>query len=259
MRGRSSGGRSHSPSPRRPVGPWTVVGLDLAGSPNRATGCCILRGPRSAKVSVLGDDRSIEAAVVDADPDLVVIDAPLSLPRGRRTIQDRSGPHFRECDRALRRLGIRFFPLTLGPMRMLTVRGMRLRARLESLGLRVVEGYPGGAQDLLGIPRKQAGVRRLQNRLLRLGLGGEVERRPMSHDELDAVTLAWVGHLYRSGRAMLVGDPSEGLMLLPRPRAPVRRKPTTVRAESPGGSRRTRSPRATVPARQSGLTSPVFE
>jgi uncharacterized protein len=196
----------------------TVVGLDLAGSPLRATGRCVYRGPRTLTASVLGDDASIEASVRAARPDLVVIDAPLSLPRGRRTIEDRSGPHFRECDRELRRLGVRFFPLTLGPMRMLTVRGMRLRARFESLGLRVLEGYPGGAQDLLEIPRKQAGVRALQTRLRRRGLGGDLDRRSLTHDELDAVTLAWVGWEYLKGRGMLIGDPTEGLMLLPRPR-----------------------------------------
>jgi len=225
---------------RRTRGRWTVVGLDLAGAPNRATGCCVLRGPRSLRASVLGDDRSIEAAVSAADADLVVIDAPLSLPRGRRTIEDRSGPHFRECDRELRRLGIRFFPLTLGPMRMLTVRGMRLRARFEALGLRVVEGYPGGSQDLLGIPRKQAGVRELQARLRRRGLGGDLQKRALTHDELDAVTLAWTGYLERKGRAIRIGDPAEGVMLLPRRRG-RRQPPEPLRAAGPdarGGSGR---------------------
>ena len=198
-----------------------MVGLDLAGSPNRATGCCVFRGPHFLRASVLRDDASIEAAVRVADPDLVVIDAPLSLPRGRKTIEDRAGPHFRECDRELRRLGIRFFPLTLGPMPMLTVRGMRLRARFEAAGLRVLEGYPGGAQDLLRIPRKQAGVTALQAALRRRGLGGDLKARALTHDELDAVTLAWVGQLYRKGHAMLIGDPSEGVMLLPRPRGGV--------------------------------------
>lgn len=211
---------------RSHAGRWSVVGLDLAGSPQRATGYCVFHGPRTLTASVLGDDASIEAAVRAASPDLVVIDAPLSLPRGRRTIEDRSGPHFRECDRVLRRLGVRFFPLTLGPMRMLTVRGMRLRARFESLGLRVVEGYPGGAQDLLGIPRKQSGVSVLQAQLRRRGLGGDLARRALTHDELDAVTLAWVGYEHLRGRGILIGDPSEGVMLLPRPRHTRRRAST---------------------------------
>ena len=156
-------------------------------------------------------------------PDLVLVDAPLSLPRGRRTIEDRDGPHFRECDRELRRLGIRFFPLTLGPMRMLTVRGIRLAASIVRLGIPVKEGYPGGAQDLLGIPRKHAGREVLQARLLEAGLRGELARCALTHDELDAVTLGWVAYLYQRGDAVEIGDPEEGTMVLPRPRRAVLR------------------------------------
>jgi uncharacterized protein len=198
----------------------TVVGLDLAGAPHRATGCCVLRTRRSLDVCVLGTDRAIEELVRRTEPALVVIDAPLSLPRGRASIEDRTGPHFRECDRELRRLGIRFFPLTLGPMRMLTVRGMRIAGRLRRSGFRVLEGYPGGSQDVLGIPRKGAGVAALQARLRREGFGGPLRTRNLTHDELDAVTIAWVGQLFLQGRGRLIGDPAEGVMVLPQRSSP---------------------------------------
>jgi len=167
---------------------------------------------------VLHTDPEILDFVIQHRPRRVVIDAPLSLPRGRKTIEDRSGPHLRECDRELLRLKIRFFPLTLGPMRMLTVRGMRLANTFRRRGIPVVEGYPGGAQDLLGLPRKKAGIAVLQQRLRRKGLGGELDRRALTHDELDAVTIAWVGWMFDQGSGILIGDPSEGLMLLPDPR-----------------------------------------
>lgn len=192
-----------------------VVGLDLAGSPLRDTGACEMTGPRRLRATVLHADREIVEFVERFGPDLVVIDAPLSLPKGRRTIEDRSGPHLRACDRELLRLGLRFFPLTLGPMRMLTVRGMELKATLSHRGYPVLEGYPGGAQDLLGLPRKNAGIALLQRRLRARGLGGDLDRRALTHDELDAVTLAWVGQAYLRGEGALVGDPAEGLMLLP--------------------------------------------
>lgn len=206
---------------RRTSGPsrrtTCVVGLDLAGSPSRNTGACVLAGPRRIRATVLHTDAEILEFVEAAHPELVVIDAPLSLPRGRRTIEDRSGPHLRACDRELGRLKVPFFPLTLGPMRLLTVRGMRLATALAHRRVPVVEGYPGGAQDLLGLPRKKAGARLLQKRLRSEGLGGELDRRPLTHDELDAVTIAWVGWNFRKGAGMLIGDPSEGLMLLPNP------------------------------------------
>jgi uncharacterized protein len=176
-----------------------------------------MAGPRRLRASVLHTDREILEFVQTFGPSLVVIDAPLSLPRGRKTIEDRSGPHLRECDRELLRRKIPFFPLTLGPMRMLTVRGMRLSRALARRGVPVVEGYPGGSQDILGLPRKRAGAAVLQRRLRRAGLGGDLDRRALTHDELDAVTIAWVGWQFQRGNGILIGDPSEGRMLLPDP------------------------------------------
>lgn len=203
--------------------PRVVVGVDLAGAPWRNTGVCLLRGRTAVRASVLHSDPEILAAVTEARPALTLIDAPLSLPRGRRTIEDRSGPHFRECDRELRRRKIPFFPITLGPMRMLTSRGLRIASRLRREGLRVEEGYPGGAQDLLGLPRKSAGERRLQRALRARGLRGDLEDRRLSHDELDAVTLAWTARLFLEGRGQVLGDPDEGLMILPAPARATRR------------------------------------
>ena len=99
--------------------PLVVVGIDLAGSPKRPTGICVLRN-LMAETHVLFSDEDILGFVKEARPTLVSIDAPLSLPNGRRTVHDRSREDLRECDGELLRRGIRFFPITLGPMRMLT-------------------------------------------------------------------------------------------------------------------------------------------
>lgn len=196
-----------------------VVGVDLAGSPSRSTGFCLLTQGRFTRTQVLGPDAEILEAIRATRAGLAVIDAPLSLPRGRTSLDVPGPPHLRACDRELQRLGIRFFPVTLGPMRMLTRRGLALKAALESEGIRAFEGYPGGTQDLLGWPRKGAGVPRLQRALTRFGFRGDVARRPLTHDELDAICCAFTGHLLLHGRAVEVGDPSEGTMVLPRPRA----------------------------------------
>lgn len=100
-------------------------------------------------------------------------------------------------------------------MRILMVRGMRLAADLRSRGFRVEEGYPGGAQDLLGIRRKQNGIWALQRALRGLGMTGDLTSRRLSHDELDAVTLAWVARRFLEGKARIIGDPAEGTMVLP--------------------------------------------
>ncbi len=179
-----------------------VVGVDLAGSPRRPTGVCVLRGV-AARTRIAFTDEEILNAIAQARPDLVPIDAPLSLPAGRTTIHDRSGPHFRECDAELRKRGIRFFPITLGPMRMLTERGLALKAQIEKMGYRVVECYPGGAQDLWGLPRQHHDLHGLRRGLEMLGVRGLTEA--MTGDELDAVTAAWVGRLFLLGRGEMLG------------------------------------------------------
>lgn len=195
-----------------------IVGLDLAGSPKRPTGFCILRG-LEAETTDLYSDEEILAAVVEGRPALVAIDAPLHLPPGRASIHERNNSHYRPCDLELRRRKIPFFPITLGPMRGLTERGMRLRPQFEALGIRTVEMYPGGAQDVWRIPRAGRDRNGLRRGLARLGLKGL--RKECSSHALDAATGALVGLLFLRGRAEVLGDFDTGAIIMPRvgPRA----------------------------------------
>lgn len=186
-----------------------VVGVDLAGSPRRPTGLCLLRGLR-AETHIAFSDDDILHVVRQARPDLVPIDAPLSLPKGRRTIHDRSGEHFRNCDRELLRRGIRFFPITLGPMRMLTERGLALKKKLRAMGYHAVECYPGAAQDVWGIPRQHRDRQGLLAGLRKLGLRGL--RKTATSDELDAATAALVGRWFLLDRAEMLGD-KDGIVI----------------------------------------------
>jgi predicted nuclease with RNAse H fold len=182
--------------------PFLVVGIDLAGSPRRPTGVCLLRGLR-AQTRIAFSDEDILNTVHHARPDLVPIDAPLSLPKGRRTIHDRSGEHFRDCDRELRRRGIRFFPVTLGPMRMLTERGLALKAKIRAMGYRAIECYPGAAQDVWGLPRQHQNLKGLLAGLRKLGMRGLT--KASTSDELDAATAALVGRWALLGRGEMLG------------------------------------------------------
>ena len=192
-----------------------VVGVDLAGSPRRPTGICILRG-MTAQAQIAFTDEEILHAVNLAKPDLVPIDAPLSLPNGRKTIHDRTGEHFRDCDRELQQRGIRFFPVTLRPMRMLTERGLVLKERIGVMGYRAVECYPGGAQDVWNIPRQHRDIKGLWRGLQTLGVDGLTEG--MTSDELDAVTAALVGQWFLTGKGEMLGN-TEGIVM---PLCPVR-------------------------------------
>src|SRR6266511_5667741 len=64
-----------------------VLGLDLAGSPRRPTGFCVLRG-RRVHVGHAFSDEDIHGLVESAAPQLVAIDAPLALPAGRCCLLD---------------------------------------------------------------------------------------------------------------------------------------------------------------------------
>jgi predicted nuclease with RNAse H fold len=192
-----------------------VVGIDLAGSPKRNTGVCVLRGLTLTSCMTLHADEEILSLADDTRPALIAIDAPLTLPPGRKTIEDRSGEHFRPCDRELLRRGIRFFPITLGPMRSLTKRGIMLKKALTRRGFGVIEVYPGAAQDIWKIARKQGGLAKLRRGLEKLGLRGLM--REMNGDELDAATAALVGRLYLQSRAEVLGNLEEGAIVVPRP------------------------------------------
>ena len=191
--------------------PFVVLGVDLAGSPRRATGLCALRGHQARTAIALGDEEILDAIRV-ARPDIVPIDAPLTLPPGRRTIHDRSGEHLRPCDRELQKLGIRFFPITLGPMRMLTERGLHIKSEIEKLGYRPVETYPGAGQDIWGLPRQHKSMDGLRRGLRRLGVKGI--RKAMTPHELDAVTAALVGRWLLIGKGEWLGG--EDGILIPR-------------------------------------------
>jgi uncharacterized protein len=188
----------------------SIIGLDLAGVETRPTGFCLLSDLRS-ETTILYTDKEILRKTEENNPRVIAIDAPLSLPSGRKSLSDRTGNHLRECDREFLKQGIKLFPVTLGPMRKLTERGICLRGILESKQYTVIEAYPGGAQDVLRIPRKKYGIDKLKAGLEKLGIEGLKEG--LSHHELDAVTCAFVGKLFLEGKSITYGKPGKGIVM----------------------------------------------
>ncbi len=195
-----------------------ILGIDLAGVENRDSGVCLLDEELNAEVFSLKSDDEIISLIMKTRPDVIAIDAPLSIPLGRCCLRDKCScknkGHLRECDRALLKMKIKFFPVTLGPMRKLTERGMRLKEIIEGKGFKVIEVYPGGAQDMLGIPRKKKGIDELRKGLLKMGIKGISKVK--SHDELDAVTSALVGKMFFEDDYLALGNPEEGLIIMPK-------------------------------------------
>ena len=170
-------------------------------------------------LTVLSDEEILDL-VRETHPDLVPADAPMSLPPGRTSLSDRNAEHLRPCDRELQRMGIRFFPITLGPMRMLTERGLKLKAEMEAMGFRAVECYPGAAQDVWGIPRKQNSMPGLLKGLRKMGVRGL--KKTANNHELDAVSGALAGRWFLLGKGEMLGG--EDGIVMPR----VRRRAKTI-------------------------------
>jgi len=159
------------------------MGIDLAGSEKRNTGWAILYR-NEVYSGIVHTDAEIIALVEKYKAKKILIDAPLTLPAGRKSIDKKDDNHFRECDLKLRSEGIRFFPVTLGPMRKLTKRGMKLKKKLEKKGVKVYEGFPGASYDRLGIPRKDG--KKIRAFLKKAGLPAPLKS---TQDELDALIL----------------------------------------------------------------------
>ena len=190
-----------------------ALGIDLRSGPRYPTGLAVLDASRRLRLlATVRTDEQIEAAVERFRPTIVAIDAPLGLPEGR-CCADPACPcaeHgiMREVDRVCAAAGYRPFPTLLPSMVGLTLRGIALSQRLLAAGERVIEVYPGMAQDVLGIPRKArgpAGAQGLERGLRRAGVRGLPRARRATHDELDAVTCALVGMLHLEGATETMG------------------------------------------------------
>lgn len=204
---------------KKKMGLPRIVGIDLAGSEKRRSGWALLQG-KHVKTKLLNADSDIIEATIDAEPDLISIDSPLSLPKGRDCTKDtcacRRFGIMREAERILRRRGVYVFPSLIRSMQSLTERGIRMRTIFENRGFAVIESYPGAAQDILRIIRKKVSREDLEQGLANVGLTGEFVKRNSSHDELDAITSALVGYFYLAEEYEALGNKEEGYLIVPK-------------------------------------------
>jgi len=201
-----------------PLHDFVVMGIDLVSSESRESGCCELRGNKATTCRLKTDDEIIEWAT-QAKPNLVSIDSPLSIPAGRTSFFD-DDPHrefgiMRDCERTLKRRGVNVYPSLIPSMQKLTRRGMTLAEKLRSIGVPVIESYPGAAQDIMSIPRKQHGLDYLVMGLNEFGITGDFVHTEVSHDELDAITSAIVGLFFWTGMFEGLGNPQEEYLIIP--------------------------------------------
>lgn len=195
-----------------------IVGIDLTGSEKRGSGWAMLKCGK-VKTKILHKDNEIFKNTIEVNPNLISIDSPLSIPKGRKSFSDKSPCRkygiARECERELKRRGISVFWCLLPSMQSLTKRGIKLAKRFRKSGYKVIESFPGAAQDILLIPRKKTSVDELKYGLTEFGLKGNFITDKVKHDELDAITSALVGYFYLSKNYEALGNEDEDYLIIP--------------------------------------------
>lgn len=195
-----------------------IIGIDLAGSDSRWSGWACISG-RLVETHRIKTDEELIKATLDAKPAIVSLDSPLSLPPGTVLNEEGTVERFEKIYRAseleLKRRGVSVFWCLLPTMQSLTLRGMKLARTLKEHGLRVIESFPGAAQDILAMPRKGKSVAQLSAALAEFGLEGEFVTDLVSHDELDAITSALVGVFYLASFYEELGDEDTDDLIVP--------------------------------------------
>lgn len=154
------------------IEPLKAIGIDLTGSEEKPSGCCVLEN-NVAYTCMLKSDQEIIDYVLANKPMVVSIDSPLSLPHGRVKVTDDDEGRIkygitRYCERALKKRGVNSYPCLIQSMQKLTARGIKLAEKMRSIGVPVIESFPGAAQDILRIPRKKTDLYFLKKGLIDL-------------------------------------------------------------------------------------------
>lgn len=233
-----------------------VIGVDLAaghGVTALATLHVAMPPERRAPITLalLGvvyptDDDAIVAEAARAQPAVIGLDAPLSLPapvaaatRGEAPSLDATGrasPYTRAAERdpIWSRLGVR--PLPVSFLGGLTFRAIPLAARLQAHvpTCQIIEVFPSAALAALdlragavrGQPRQaktSLDQRRATQNALACFVGGLTpatdEQPPLDADSLDAIAAALTAAAAVADAAQAIGEPSEGCIILPSRRA----------------------------------------
>ncbi|MNT24322.1 hypothetical protein D3C72_1597890 [compost metagenome] len=65
------------------------------------------------------------------------------------------------------------------------------------------------------MPRKQTDLPQLISSLQQFGLKGDFINGLLSHDEIDAITAALVGHFFTDNKYEAIGTTEEGYLIIP--------------------------------------------
>jgi len=182
-----------------------IVGIDLAGVATNPSGWALLEN-KAVSTYHLYHDGEILKHIMDCRPNLIAIDAPLSLPE--------KGTLMRKADREMYKRGYPVFPPRFPAMEKLTLRAISVVQEIKRRGLNVIEVHPTSTRKALKMPTKD--WKRIQTIFIRMGLEGNLKTRALTPHEIDAVTAALTGYLHLQGKTELIGDEKEGYIVVPK-------------------------------------------
>jgi len=184
-----------------------ILGIDLTGKEENPTGISIFDRYKM-DLSTIYTNQDILKLIDELKPSVIVIDAPLSLPKGRCCLEKNCkcavGGHFRQAGKDIRQYG-RVLPLTFHGMKMLTLRGIKLASELKN-DYELLESHPRTVQKILKFRDQLSGLNQFFS----------VSSKATEH-ELDAGVLAITGFfLYHKNCCIELGDPNESIIIIPK-------------------------------------------
>lgn len=207
---------------------YIFFGIDLTSTAAKPSACLGLNDKlQLVYLGFVAKDSDIIAMANLYSPQVIAIDAPLSLPLGLCCLEEscgcqpKSGRKSRQCDQELRQQGIPCYPTSKKTfIKSLIYRGIELKNKLCQQGFRIIEIYPYASKVRLfgkAIPKKTTPqgmaflISSLGNILpsLKPWLGG------FDHDLCDAAIAAYTGVLYGQNMVDALGNSEEGLIFIP--------------------------------------------
>lgn len=208
-----------------------VFGIDLTSTATKASACVGLDDKlQPVYLGLVPKDSDIVAILEFYLPQVIAIDAPLSLPLGLHSLEENSTcqaaspSRGRACERELASLGIPcYFTTEKSIIKNMVYRSIGLKNKLCQMGLQVIEVYPYATKARLfgkPLPRKTTpqGIAFLKEHLAELLPNFKPYLSLFDHNLCDAAIAAYTAFLYCQNMVDAVGNDREGLIFIPHSR-----------------------------------------
>jgi predicted nuclease with RNAse H fold len=209
----------------------TFFSIDLTSTEAKPSACLGLDSKSQlVYLGFLTENRDIVTLLNFYSPQVIAIDAPLSLPSGLCCLEESCSckPKFprknRQCDQELRQQGIPCYPTSKKTFtKELIYRGIELKTSIDrevkQVG-QVIEVYPFASKvRLFGktMPRKitKQGMSFVTNKLEDILPSLEPYLDMFDHDLCDAAVAAYTALLHHQNRVDALGNNTEGLIFIP--------------------------------------------